>query len=84
MRKNELQFEMCDVCGFKKYFYHKRGIMYLSKDALPPGTDLCYTHEWFGAGRRNAYKEILASAKFTRVLLDNKWLGLRMKTVKLL
>jgi hypothetical protein len=84
IEKSELEFEICDECGKKKYFYHNRGIMYLSEGAIPQGTDLCYTHEWFGAGGKSAYKEILASKKFVEVLLKNKWTGLRMKRVELI
>jgi hypothetical protein len=58
-----------------------RGVMYLKRDALLPGVDLMQTYEWFGSGH-SAYREIIVSNRFARLILEQGWKGVRMKVVE--
>lgn len=73
---------ICTVCGIVKYYPHKKGLMYLKKDALLPGVDFIKTYEWFGSGL-NAFREILISNRIAKLILDKGWQGVRLKGVDL-
>lgn len=76
---------ICPECGNTKYGYHRRGRMKYRREAMPSSADIVQTFEWFGAGQGHfAYKEILISNRFTRLILDNQWKGLELKPIELL
>jgi hypothetical protein len=79
-----LGFEKCDDCGERKYYSHRRGVMRYRRDAIPPNIDIMETAEWFGAGSKRAYKEILIRNKLARLILDQGWKGVMMKVVELM
>jgi hypothetical protein len=56
--------------------------MYFEQDALVRGVDIMQTHEWFGSGH-SAYREILVSSKFARLVLDQGWKGVALKVIEL-
>ena len=45
--------------------------------------DFVFTCEWFG-DRRAAYREIIASNKVARLILENNWEGVSLKPIKLI
>lgn len=81
VRADDLQREVCPLCHVTKYYPHMRGVMYLKRDALLPGVDLMQTYEWFGSGH-SAYREIIVSNRFARLILEQGWKGVRMKVVE--
>lgn len=81
--QEKVGYEQCDSCGQRKYFAHRRGVMKYRRDAIPPNVDMIETAEWFGAGSRKAYKEVLISNRMTRMILDEGWKGVLMKVVEL-
>jgi hypothetical protein len=78
-----LRREKCSACGLTKYYPHMKGVMYLAREALVPDTDIIQTHEWFGSGR-SAYREVLISNRFAKLILEKGWQGIRLKVVELL
>ncbi len=82
VRVEDLKREMCSSCNMTRYYPHKRGVMYLKRDALVPGVDIMQTYEWFGSGH-SAYREILASNRLARIILDEGWKGVALKVVEL-
>lgn len=78
----ELNSETCPLCGVTRYYPHKRGTMHFRQDALVRGVDIMQTHEWFGSGH-SAYREILVSSKFARLVLDQGWKGVALKVIEL-
>jgi hypothetical protein len=78
-----LGYERCEECGRRKYYAHRRGVMRYRRDAIPQNVDIMETAEWFGAGSRKAYKEVLISNRMTRLILDAGWKGIMMKVVEL-
>jgi hypothetical protein len=80
---NALKPEVCTVCHQKKYFSHQKGVMVYKRTAINPNVDILQTYEWFGKGRKSAYKEILISNRFARLIIENKWKGVRMKVIEL-
>lgn len=83
VRTGDLKHEVCSACGVTKYYPHMRGVMCLARTALTPGVDILQTHEWFGSGH-SAYREILVSNKFAKLILEIGWRGIRLKVVELL
>jgi hypothetical protein len=77
-----LKRETCSLCHVTKYYPHKRGVMYLKRDALVPDVDIMQTYEWFGSGHA-AYREILVSNKLARLTIDRDWKGVALKVVEL-
>jgi hypothetical protein len=75
--------ETCGECGETKYFAHLRGVMHYRRDALPEDIDLMLSHEWFGAGGRSAYPEVLISPRLAKMILEKGWKGVEMKVVEL-
>lgn len=70
---------ICEHCGQLKYKrYHKRGIMYLRREAIPPGVDIFETYDWFGDGYQPR-REIIVSNRFARLAYEEKWKGLNFK-----
>jgi hypothetical protein len=72
----------CLSCGVTKYPPHKRGVMYMRRNSLTRDRDLVLSQEWFGSGRM-AYREILASQRVARLILERGWRGVQMKVVGL-
>jgi len=83
IRVEDLRKEMCCSCGITRYYPHIKGVMYLKQDTLVPNTDIMQTYEWFGSGHA-AYREILISNKFARLILDKGWKGVALKVVELI
>ena len=82
IRVEDLKRNKCSSCGVTKYYPHMRGVMYLKRDALVPDVDIMQTYEWFGSGHA-AYREILASNRFARLVIDKGWKGVALKVVEL-
>jgi hypothetical protein len=81
-RVEELRRETCPSCQVTKYYPHVRGVMYIKRDALVPEVDIMQTYEWFGSGH-SAYREILVSSRFARLVIDHGWKGVTLKVVEL-
>jgi hypothetical protein len=79
----ELSPEICSACGTTKYHYHNRGELKYKKDSIDRCIDILYLNEWFGAGGASAYKEILVSNRFAKIVTENRWKGIRFKTINL-
>ncbi len=73
----------CRKCGNRKYGYHDRGIMQYRRDPIMDEVDILYTGEWFGTGGKDAWRELLVSNKFARMVLEQGWKGIRFKAVEL-
>lgn len=72
----------CDHCGALKYQrYHKRGIMYLRREAIPTGVDLFETYEWFGEGHQPR-REVIVSNRFVKLAYAEQWKGLNFKVAE--
>lgn len=82
--EDKLQPETCPQCGLTKYGYHKRGYMHLKRDALRSDVDVQQTHEWFGSGGHNGFREILVSNRLARLILEHGWRGVALKPVELI
>jgi hypothetical protein len=82
VRAESLQGQICPVCHTTKYLPHKRGVMYLSREALAPELDIVQTYEWFGSGH-SAFREILVSNRLGQLILDRGWKGVALKVVDL-
>ena len=79
-----LSSSRCLECGRVKYQPHMRGIMYFDREAFArvEGLDIFHSFEWFGSGHA-AYREIIISNRFARLILEKKWKGVRMKVIEL-
>ena len=73
---------ICPVCRTEKYYPHMKGILKYKKRAIQPDLDFIRTYEWFGSGYV-AWREILVSNRIAKLILDNKWEGIRLKVVEL-
>ncbi|MBI4303339.1 MAG: hypothetical protein HY665_03240 [Chloroflexi bacterium] len=82
--EHKLRPETCPSCGITKYAYHRRGYMRVQREALTSEVDVQQTHEWFGSGRGDAWREVLISGKFARLILEEGWLGVWLKPVELM
>lgn len=83
VRAEDLKHEICSACGFTKYYPHMRGVMYLARTAVVSDVDILQTYEWFGSGH-SAYRELLVSNRFAKLILEKGWRGIRLKVVELL
>lgn len=83
-KEDRLQPEACHYCGVTKYRTHLRGHMQLERASLHRNTDIQLTYEWFGSGAHGGFREILASNRLARLILDRGWRGLTLKPVKLI
>lgn len=83
MRAEDLKRETCLACGLTKYYPHMRGVMYLARTALVADVDILQTYEWFGSGH-SAYRELLVSNRFAKLILEKGWRGIKLKVVELL
>lgn len=81
VKVENLKRETCSVCHVTKYHPHMRGVMYLKRDALVCRVDIIQTYEWFGDGH-TAYREILVSNKFAKLIIDNGWQGVALKVIE--
>jgi hypothetical protein len=82
VQAKDLMKETCSSCNVTRYYPHKRGILYLEREALSPNVDIVQTYEWFGSGYA-AYREILVSNKFARLIIDKGWKGVALKVIEL-
>ena len=71
----------CPVCGRTWHAHYVRGVLPMRRGALKTGTDFQLTNEWFGNGR-TARREILASQRVVRMILDNKWQGVDLTPIQ--
>jgi hypothetical protein len=53
----------------------------LRRTALKANLDFQLTDEWFGSGA-NARREILASQRVVRLILENKWKGAKLVPIQ--
>ncbi len=79
---NLLNYEICPVCGEKKYSYHRRGKMAYERTSFLQNVDILVAKEWFGAGHF-AYHELFISRRLAKLVIENGWKGLSMKVVEL-
>jgi hypothetical protein len=73
----------CKLCGLTKYAYHRRGYMYLKREALSNNVDAQVTNEWFGSGTFTGHREILISNRLAKLIIDSKWKGVSLKPILL-
>lgn len=73
---------LCPICGTRKLYPHIKGKFLMKKESIPDNTDFILTSEWFGVGLM-AFREILVSNRIARLILDEKWQGVRLKVVEL-
>jgi hypothetical protein len=78
-----LRPETCHVCNHTKFYAHLRGVMQYKRNAIDPNLDIVQNYEWFGGGGKSAYREILISNKFAKLIIESGWKGVRMKVVEL-
>jgi hypothetical protein len=81
--RENLGMETCASCGVTKYSSHLRGVMRYRREAVDPKLDMAATHEWFGAGGKSAYREVLISNRLARLIMEKGWQGIHMKVVEL-
>lgn len=77
-----LRRKECPRCGTTKYFPHMRGYMHFGPKLLETNLDFMLSREWFGDGHA-AFREILVSNKVARLILENKWQGVKLKPVQI-
>lgn len=70
----------CSECKTIKHSPHNRGLMKINKSSIDKGLDIVESSEWFGSGH-SAYREIIVSRRLARIILDNKWKGVKMKAI---
>jgi len=71
----------CPVCGKTWHAHYVRGMLPLRRTALKANLDFQLTDEWFGSGA-NARREILASQRVVRLILENKWKGAKLVPIQ--
>ena len=83
IRTEGLRPTHCEVCGRTKYHPHMRGMMYLRREVFEgkEGVDILHSYEWFGSGHA-AYREIIISNRFARLILEKGWKGVRLKVIE--
>lgn len=81
--EDKSQPETCPTCGITKYASHLRGYMRYKRTALRPDTDFQVTCEWFGSGGYSGFREILASNRVAKLILEQGWRGLALKPIEL-
>ncbi len=64
----------CLICGRTWHVHYTRGMLPLRRSALKTNLDFQLTNEWFGSGQ-NARREILASQRVVRLIIESKWKG---------
>jgi hypothetical protein len=74
---------ICRKCGNRKYEYHNKGVMQYRRNPVMGHADFLFTQEWFGTGRKDAWREILVSQKVALVVIQEGWKGIRFKAVEL-
>ncbi len=70
-------------CEHIKYNVPTRGMPKVKSNIFENMPDLVRTHEWFGSGH-GAFQLVLASAKFVKLYVDNKWRGLAITPLELI
>jgi hypothetical protein len=79
---NDLNRVICPICGTVKYYPHMKGVFMYQRRTIRMDLDFIRTNEWFGSGYIS-WREILVSNRIARLILDNKWEGVRLKVVEL-
>lgn len=80
----ELQPIICQSCGLIKYQkHHQRGVMYLTREAIPTGLDMFETYEWFGEGFQ-PYRELIVSNKVAQLAYAEGWRGVTFKVIEVI
>ena len=74
--------ERCPQCGTVKYNVHRLGPMQVSAEFLAEETDLVRSRDWYGDGFE-AHREIFATQRVARLILDRGWKGLHMAPVQI-
>jgi hypothetical protein len=80
--KSSLRSIVCKECKTVKYESHLKGVMHMKKGSLNAGSDIQSSYEWFGSGAM-AYREHFISNKLAKLIIENKWQGVRMKVIEL-
>lgn len=76
-----LESKVCGACERAKYMPYKRG--YMIFDGEPSSDlDIVLSREWFG-DVRVAYREILVSNRMTKLILKNRWEGVKFKPIRI-
>ena len=70
------------TCDHVKHNAIQRGMTKFTEQVLDGQPDVIYTNEWFGSGHQ-AFRLILASSRFVKVFMDNKWKGLSFAPIEL-
>ena len=83
-KQDMLNPEYCPKCGIVKYSYHNRGYMHYQEQSLWDDVDIQLTNEWFGSGGNGGYREFIVSKRFTKLIIENNWRGVKLKPIKLI
>lgn len=70
------------LCGRIKYHVIYRHQAKFAREAFRGAPDFVKTNEWFGSGG-HAGRETLVSQRVARVILENKWRGVRLEPIAL-
>lgn len=70
-------------CGRVKFHLEHRGLLRFDRSALAAAPDVVKSHEWFGSGG-SAFRLVLVSQRFSRIVLEAKWRGLSFEPVELI
>ncbi|MFY9825628.1 MAG: hypothetical protein WAM82_29915 [Thermoanaerobaculia bacterium] len=75
--------ESNSYCGRVKFHLESREPLRFDRSALAAAPDVVKSHEWFGSGG-SAFRLVLVSQRFRRVVLEAKWRGLFFEPVELI
>ena len=83
MQAQDLGLIICASCSELKYQrFHKRGIMYLQRQAIPSELDMLETYEWFGSGHQPR-REVIVSNRVAILTYESNWNPIWFKEVDL-
>jgi hypothetical protein len=82
--QDKLKPETCPICGITKYAYHNRGYMHYKQGTFNPNLDIQMTDEWFGSGGHAGFREFIISNRFAKLIIENKWRGIKMTPIELI
>ncbi len=69
-------------CGRVKYHAMHRGPLRFDRQAFAGAPDVVKSYEWFGSGE-SAFRQVIASQRFRRVVTEAKWRGLGFEPIEL-
>ena len=81
MLNENIKFENCKKCGTNKFEFIKDNYLMYKRSALQD-IDFQKTNEWFGTGWI-AFQQIIISRKVAKVILENKWKGIKLEPLLL-